>query len=295
MPTRPRLSLRQELALALLPTVTVLGMLGGVEVFSRQRLLFASLASSAFLIYVDPEHPTNSVRTLVLAQGCAVLLGFGADWLCGAGYLAAGVAMVGTILVTVSLRAMHPPAVSTALTFAFRNNPASSLMLFGLALGLIVGLVVLERASLWLLRRYRFGPSRTLDMEHPVTVEEAVVQTAVHWLRLAVEATGAAVIGIGVVIGVTAFARAFVAGRPADFNAIRLTLARYLAMALEFQLGADILSTAVAPSWDEIGKLGAIAVIRTTLNYFLSREMEEERRTAQAERGVAARAAGEVS
>ena len=131
-------------------------------------------------------------------------------------------------------------------------------------------------------------------MEHPVTVEEAVVQTAVHWLRLAVEATGAAVIGIGVVIGVVAFARAFVAGRPADFNAIRLTLARYLAMALEFQLGADILSTAVAPSWDEIGKLGAIAVIRTTLNYFLSREMEEERRTAQAERGVVERAAGET-
>ena len=131
-------------------------------------------------------------------------------------------------------------------------------------------------------------------MEPPVTVEEAVVQTAVHWLRLAVEATGAAVIGIGVVIGVVAFARAFVAGRPADFNAIRLTLARYLAMALEFQLGADILSTAVAPSWDEIGKLGAIAVIRTTLNYFLSREMEEERRTAQAERGVVERAAGET-
>ena len=129
-------------------------------------------------------------------------------------------------------------------------------------------------------------------MEHPVTVEEAFVQTVVHWLRLAVEATGASVIGIGVAIGLTAFVRAFFAGRPADFNAIRLTLARYLAMALEFQLGADILSTAVAPSWDEIGKLGAIAVIRTGLNYFLSREMEEERRTAQLERGVEARATG---
>ena len=63
-------------------------------------------------------------------------------------------------------------------------------------------------------------------------------------------------------------------------------LARYLAMALEFQLGADILSTAVAPSWNEIGKLGAIAVIRTTLNYFLSREMQEERRTAEGEKSV---------
>ena len=155
MPDRPHLSLHQELTLALLPTATVLGMLGGVEVFSRQRLLFASLASSAFLIYVDPEHPANNVRTLVLAQGSAVLLGFGADWAFGAGYLAAAVAMVATIVLTVSLRAMHPPAVSTALTFAFRANPASNLLLFGLSLGLIVALVVLERVSLWLMDRYR--------------------------------------------------------------------------------------------------------------------------------------------
>ncbi len=51
----------------------------------------------------------------------------------------------------------------------------------------------------------------------------------------------------------------------------------YLALALEFQLAADIISTAVAPSWQEIGKLGAIAVIRTALNYFLTREIEQER------------------
>jgi uncharacterized membrane protein len=59
-----------------------------------------------------------------------------------------------------------------------------------------------------------------------------------------------------------------------------MAAARTLAIALEFQLGADILSTAVAPSWDAIGKLGAIAVIRTALNYFLSREMQEEQRGA---------------
>ncbi len=59
-----------------------------------------------------------------------------------------------------------------------------------------------------------------------------------------------------------------------EFTAIRLTLARYLALALEFQLAADILSTAIAPSWEQIGKLGAIAVIRTALNFFLSKEMQ---------------------
>ena len=98
------------------------------------------------------------------------------------------------------------------------------------------------------------------------------------------------VIGLGVGIALVAFARSLLTRKPADFNAIRLVLARYLAMALEFQLGADILSTAVAPSWNEIGKLGAIAVIRTTLNYFLSREMQEERRTAEGERHVQAEA-----
>lgn len=121
-------------------------------------------------------------------------------------------------------------------------------------------------------------------MENLSTPEEHVVQTIVHWLRLAVECTGAAVIGLGFVVALVAFARTLLTGKTANFNAIRLVLARYLAMALEFQLGADILSTAVAPSWNEIGKLGAIAVIRTGLNYFLSREMQEERTTADEER-----------
>jgi uncharacterized membrane protein len=47
---------------------------------------------------------------------------------------------------------------------------------------------------------------------------------------------------------------------------------------LEFQVGADILSTAIAPSWEQIGKLAAIASIRTLLNYFLTKELENERR-----------------
>ena len=155
MPSRPRLSLPQELALALLPTATVLIILGCDEAFSRQRLLFASLASSAFLIYLDPEHPANGVRTVILAQSCAAFLGFGADWLLGAGYLAAAAAMVTTIFLIIALDVMHPPAVSTSLTFAFRAALASSLSLFGLSVVLIVLLVALQQASLWLLRRWR--------------------------------------------------------------------------------------------------------------------------------------------
>lgn len=51
--------------------------------------------------------------------------------------------------------------------------------------------------------------------------------------------------------------------------------ARWLLLALEFELGADIIRSAVAPTWADIGQLGAIAVIRTFLNYFLERDIEQ--------------------
>ncbi|WP_410963997.1 DUF1622 domain-containing protein, partial [Salmonella sp. SAL4448] len=65
--------------------------------------------------------------------------------------------------------------------------------------------------------------------------------------------------------------------KPARFTPIRLDFARYLSLALEFQLAADILSTTIAPTWQELGKLGVTAVIRTGLNYFLSLEIKEEK------------------
>ena len=90
-------------------------------------------------------------------------------------------------------------------------------------------------------------------------------------------------IGIGVILAGLRFIRGSFPPRVEDFASVRLTLARFLAIALEFQLGGDILATAVAPSWDAIGKLGAIAVIRTALNYFLSREMREHESEAASE------------
>lgn len=60
------------------------------------------------------------------------------------------------------------------------------------------------------------------------------------------------------------------------FNKVRLRFGMWLALALEFQLGADILSTTIAPSLDALGQLALIAIIRTFLNYFLSKELETE-------------------
>lgn len=56
---------------------------------------------------------------------------------------------------------------------------------------------------------------------------------------------------------------------------VRLCLGGWLAVALEFQLASDILATTVRPTMDELIKLAIIAVIRTFLNYFLSKELEE--------------------
>ncbi|MEY4338607.1 MAG: hypothetical protein RLZ14_457, partial [Actinomycetota bacterium] len=64
---------------------------------------------------------------------------------------------------------------------------------------------------------------------------------------------------------------------PGSFTRVRLVLGSYLVLGLEFQLAADVLKTAVAPSFSEIGQLAAIAAIRTLLNYFLTKEMAAEK------------------
>lgn len=56
-----------------------------------------------------------------------------------------------------------------------------------------------------------------------------------------------------------------------------LRYARWLVAGLTFQLAADIIETSISPGWTEIGRLGAIAIIRTGLNYFLERDLEEVR------------------
>ncbi len=152
-PLRENLDVRGELTLALLPTLTILLVLGLIEALSNQRLLFASLASSAFLIYLDPGHKTNTMRTLLIAHTLAALTGTLAHLIFGDGYLSAGVAMVVLVITMIVLNAVHPPAVSTALAFAFRQAPESNLALFELSLLVVVLLVALQRGATWLLAR----------------------------------------------------------------------------------------------------------------------------------------------
>ena len=118
-------------------------------------------------------------------------------------------------------------------------------------------------------------------------------------LRTVAQVAATLVEGIGVVIVAIAVARAvvryssmlFQRARPFPPEGLRLDLGRSLALALEFLLGADILRTAVEPTWDEIARLAAIAAIRTALNFFLQRELEAEGRRDGGSTGTAERSA----
>ena len=93
----------------------------------------------------------------------------------------------------------------------------------------------------------------------------------------AVEACAAVIIGFGV-LEATIGALALFVRRTSPHAArerVRLRLGRWLALGLEFELAADILRTAIVPSWNEIGQVGAIIVLRTALNFFLQKEIEK--------------------
>jgi uncharacterized membrane protein len=111
---------------------------------------------------------------------------------------------------------------------------------------------------------------------------EELLVTAVGYLKLAVEAVGAAIVGFGALATVVVYLLSVFGIRKRSYTEIRLFLGRYLALGLEFQLGSDILSTAVAPTIAEVEILAAIVVIRTVLNYFLSKEIEREREEVEA-------------
>lgn len=106
---------------------------------------------------------------------------------------------------------------------------------------------------------------------------EQTIRDAVHQVIPVVEAVGALIVAVGVLVAFLLWVGAELRIRPTSYEGVRLVLGRFLALGLEFQLGADILGTAISPSWDEIGRLGAIAGIRTVLNFFLAQDLDRAR------------------
>lgn len=114
---------------------------------------------------------------------------------------------------------------------------------------------------------------------------EEIIKTLTLTLARFTEAGAALVIAIASLRSLWNYLKAVVTDQSLAVpkEEIRLSLGRSLALALELELGADILKTAVAPTWNDIGLLAAIAVLRTALNYFLERELRnaEKRSPAQ--------------
>ncbi len=113
---------------------------------------------------------------------------------------------------------------------------------------------------------------------------EAVLHAVGHSVALTVEALAIIVIAAGTVEAVGNIIRIMRAPHVtgADRRTVWLDFAGWLVAALTFQLAADIISTSFSPNWTEVGRLGAIAAIRTFLSYFLDREVENTRRLQHA-------------
>lgn len=105
---------------------------------------------------------------------------------------------------------------------------------------------------------------------------ESLVLGAARQVALAINVIAVIVVMAGVVQAVVALLRAMVK-RTATLVAKRalwLDFARWLIAGLTFQLAADIVETAIAPTWDDLGKFAAIAAIRTLLSFFLDRDLD---------------------
>ncbi|KOP24815.1 hypothetical protein AMR41_19570 [Hapalosiphon sp. MRB220] len=144
-----------------------------------------------------------------------------------------------------------------------------------LPVALIIGLVLLLSLNME-------GGGETGE----ATTLEIWLKVIVGYLALGTEFAAAVVIGTAVIRSIAAYLRLLFSRSKQHFDAtegVRLQLGRVLVLGLEFTVASDILRTAVAPTRQDILNLGAIVFLRTLLNYFLEREIQqgEQRRLSE--------------
>ena len=105
---------------------------------------------------------------------------------------------------------------------------------------------------------------------------EDLLRLAASYIALSVETVAVLIVAFGAAEATLALLR--IVARPRATHGERKALWRrfgvWLLLALEFELAADIVRSVISPSWQDIGALGAVAVIRTFLNYFLEQDLE---------------------
>lgn len=155
-----------------------------------------------------------------------------------------------------------------------RQPSGESLVDLILPLALIIGLVLLLNLSA--------GQTITETRSSPL---ETWLKIIVGYLAAGAEIAAAVVIGAAVIRSILTYMRQLFSRRQHidSSEVIRLQLGRVLALGLEFTVASDILRTAVAPTRQDILNLGAIVLLRTLLNYFLEREIQQGERTRSSE------------
>lgn len=107
---------------------------------------------------------------------------------------------------------------------------------------------------------------------------ESIITDATSLSVLFIEAVVLAVITAATLLAVwkmLALGSVPASARVEHSRRIWMGYARWLVAGLTLQIGADILESSIAPTWHAIAQLGAVAVIRTFLNYFLERDLRE--------------------
>lgn len=105
---------------------------------------------------------------------------------------------------------------------------------------------------------------------------EALFKAFADKAGLAIEGTAVLIVLYGSLEAFVNLLRVVAAPRTShgERKAIWRRFGMWLLLGLEFELASDIIGSVVSPTWDDLGRLGAIAVIRTFLNYFLERDLE---------------------
>ncbi len=104
---------------------------------------------------------------------------------------------------------------------------------------------------------------------------EATFRNISATIALLIEGGSAVIIAVAAVEALVNSFRAILSGKgDPDYREVYLRFGSRLILGLEFALAADIVRTAISPRWDDIGRLAAIAAIRTFLNFFLERDIE---------------------
>lgn len=96
-------------------------------------------------------------------------------------------------------------------------------------------------------------------------------------IALGVEGLAALIVAFGAIEAAYGSVLAIVRGQnqSGQRKKIWLRFAMWLVLGLEFELGADVVRTAISPTWQQIGQLAAIGGIRTFLNAFLEKDLEK--------------------